>query len=583
MTKTLNHRGPDAGDVWQDKQLPLYLGHRRLAIQDLSSSGAQPMISATERFVIVYNGEIYNAPVLRAELNIPLRGHSDTEIILAAIDTWGVDKTLQKLNGMFAFALYDTKAQEIYFARDRFGKKPLYIGWAGESLVFASELKALRAHPDFKPRLNRRAVDLYMRYAAIPAPHCIYDHVWMLPPAHTMKIELKTLKAGQPLTDYMSAYWQADDVATKALRFSGSEQDAIEQLETLLLAATQERMISDVPLGAFLSGGIDSSTITALMQACASRPVKTYSIGFHEDGFDEAAYARKVAAHLGTDHHELYVTQKDALNVIPSLPELYDEPFGDISAIPTALVSQFARRDVSVALSGDGGDEMLGGYRRYTELPRLWSAVKHVPRFIGHLLPENSKPAQKFKAIIGEKDKSVAYDAMVSHWNTSSVRMNYKTNPDRSFAENMMLWDIQGYLPSTILTKVDRASMGHSLEVRAPLLDTRIFEFAQTLPLEYKIRGKTGKWILRHVLQKYVPAALFDRPKQGFSMPVGAWLRGELRNWGEDLLTQEIAVLDMRDLRATWNAHQNGQGDYGVKLWTALMFLAWYQKWMTGE
>jgi asparagine synthase (glutamine-hydrolysing) len=586
MTDSLRHRGPDSGATWHDTHAPMFLGHRRLSIQDLSDSGAQPMTSASGRYTLAYNGEIYNAPELRATLGVQgivFRGSSDTEALLNAIESWGLNIALQKINGMFAFVLWDAETRQIHFARDRFGKKPLYIGWAGDTLLFASELKAFRAHPDFKPAVNKQALSLYMRYAAVPAPHCIYENVWSLLPASRLSLKAQSLQTEENLAARMEIYWHADKIATEshAHLFKGDENAAIDEFERLLTQATQDRLLSDVPLGAFLSGGIDSSTIVALMQKNSSQPVKTYTIGFEEAGFDEAAYARQVASHLGTDHHEHYVTQKDALDLIPQLPEIYDEPFADISAIPTVLVSRFARKDVTVVLSGDGGDEILGGYNRHIKAPQLWSYLKYMPEsLVGSFLPHNSAMANKLRGLIGEKDASRAYNNLLSHWEEENDALDNIVHPALSFAENMMLWDTQGYLPRSILTKVDRASMACSLEARAPLLDRRIFEYVWSLPLKYKIRGGKGKWLLRQVLQKHVPAELFERPKQGFSIPVSEWLRRDLRDWGQDLLENNVELIDIDQIRSVWAAHQSGQADHGTKLWTALMFLAWYKKWM---
>lgn len=586
MADKLRHRGPDSGAVWNPARTPLFLGHRRLSVQDLSDSGAQPMTSASGRYTLVYNGEIYNSPQLRETLTAQgaaFRGGSDTEALLNAIEKWGLNIALQKLNGMFAFVLWDEQEQELHFARDRFGKKPLYIGWAGEVLLFASELKAFHAHPDFKPTLNKQALSLYMRYAAIPAPCSIYANVWTLLPAGRLTFKIATIRMGEDLSRRMETYWHPEKIATgsHAHIFNGTESEAIDGFEKRLLQATQERMLSDVPLGAFLSGGIDSSTIVALMQKNHDNPIKTYTIGFEEDGFDEAAHARQIAAHLGTDHHECYVTQKDALDIIPRLPEIYDEPFADISAIPTALVSRFARQDVTVALSGDGGDEMLGGYNRHIKAPQFWPYLKNLPRgLVTPLMPAGSASLNKLRGLIGERNASRAYHNLISHWDKETERLEDQIHPDLSFTENMMLWDTQGYLPRTILTKVDRASMACSLEVRAPLLDLRIFEYVWSLPAKYKIRDGKGKWLLRQVLQKHMPAEMFERPKQGFSIPVSAWLRGDLRDWAQDLLESDADLIDIKQVRATWDEHQRGQADHGTKLWTALMFMAWYKRWM---
>ncbi len=624
MTQALYHRGPDQGDVWQDPDVPLALGHRRLSIMDLTETGRQPMESPSGRFMTVFNGEIYNVLSLRAELEaqgITFRGHSDTEVMLAGFDQWGVNLTLQKINGMFAIVLWDRRDRTLHFMRDRMGKKPLYIGWAGENLVFGSELKSLRAHPDYQTRLNKGAAALYFRYACVPAPHCIDEGVWQLPPGHSLSLKCEEgafPAAGSDLSQKMLVYWNAASVAQDAqqlLRTDQSEQDVVQEFEALLTQCVRDRMISDVPLGAFLSGGIDSSTIVALMQGLQDAPVKTYSIGFEEAGFDEASFAKKVAAHIGTDHHEMYVTQRDALDVIPSLPAMYDEPFADISAIPTALVSRFARQGVTVALSGDGGDEMLGGYNRHIEAPRLWGKLGRLPLTVRRMIaasiiavptaawdkilpmrPQAGTALHKVAGLLQQDSREDVYDRLCSHWEDGAVTAQGITSPDLwtqrdeynlqglGFAEEMMVWDALSYLPNDILVKVDRASMDCALEVRAPLLDPRIYEYAWTLPLSYKIKQGQGKWLLRQVLQKHVPAELFERPKQGFSMPVGAWLRGDLRDWAEDLLSaqnlQKHGILKKDVVQRTWQAHLDGHGAHATQLWAILMFQSWAQKWL---
>ena len=616
MAGTMSHRGPDSHDLWQDPDLPLVLAHRRLSIIDLSSDGAQPMESHSGRYILIFNGEIYNYRIIQKELankNIAWRGRSDTEVFLAAVEHWGLNRTLQKINGMFAFTLWDLKDRALHFARDRLGKKPLYIGWCGKTLVFGSELKALRAHPDFTPALDTEALHGFLRLGYIEAPHSIYKDVWQLPPGQRLSIDLQTVKPGETLTTQMKPYWDALQIAgdARAHITEKSDADIIEEFETLLSTCVSERMISDVPLGAFLSGGIDSSSVVALMQKTSSQPVKTYSIGFEEDGFDEARYARKIAAHLETDHHEHICTGADALDVIPKLPDMYDEPFADISAIPTYLVSAFARKDVTVALSGDGGDEMLGGYVRHTLGPKLWSATRTLPRFLRKGLatglqyiptgildtaqrgtPQFGSKVQKAASIMALNNQEDIYERLICKWPRAPVLGADLYNPQRplprgdsiSFAEKMMLWDAHGYLPHDILTKVDRASMAVSLEARAPLLDARIYEYVWSLPENVKIRGGKGKWLLQQVLKKHVPEELFERPKQGFAIPVGDWLRGPLRDWAEDLLDENTlndqGLLDTREIRKTWQAHLKGRGNHGEALWVILMFQLWHQRWM---
>lgn len=618
MTATLTHRGPDDEEFWHDPDKPLSLGFRRLSILDLTEEGRQPMASESGRYRLVYNGEIYNHPALKKDLErtgTTFRGRSDTEVILAAIEYWGLNRTIQKLNGMFAFALWDRREERIHFARDRLGKKPLYIGWAGKDLVFASELKALRAHPEFRPELNRRALALYMERGYVCAPHCIYKKVWALPAGHRLSLDLSKLEPGRALDTDMEPYWHhlrvLEDSKTRAQSFQNEER-TIEEFESLLSTCIQDRMISDVPLGAFLSGGIDSSAIVALMQKSAAAPVKSYTIGFHEDGFDEACHAKKIAAHLGTDHHDLYMSEQDALEVIPRLPEIYDEPFADISAIPTYLVSRFARKSVTVALSGDGGDEMLGGYARHFTAPKIWNRMRLMPRPLRILLshairavpparwdkllsrrPQAGTAMNKLAALLPERTPGAVYERLLAQWDhvpvTEAARPHLPGEAagyrpaDLSFAEEMMYRDTLSYLPNSILTKVDRASMAVSLEVRAPLLDKRIYEYVWGLPPAMKIRKGQGKYLLRRVLERHVPPALFERPKQGFTMPVGAWLRGPLRGWAEDLLDEkgikEAGLLDGPVIRRIWQDHLRGAADHGPALWTALMFQAWKKHW----
>ncbi len=615
MRDTLLSRGPDSGGVWLDGEMPLALAHRRLSILDLSPAGHQPMVSNSSRYVITYNGEIYNFKQLRQELNYDFKGNSDTEVLLAAIEAWGFRKTLDKINGMFAIALWDRKAKALYFARDRMGKKPLYIGWAGSTLVFASELKAIHAHPDFNPDIDRDSLTSYMRFGYVPAPMCIYKQVWQLQAGGMMALDLSMLRAGQDLKPLMESYWSHKDALIKA-RSTPVTGNVIEEFEELLSTCVGDRMISDVPLGAFLSGGIDSSTIVALMQKQARSPVKTYSIGFNETGFNEAQHAKKIAEHLGTHHHELYINAGDALDIVPKLPTIYDEPFADISAIPTYIVSKFARESVTVALSGDGGDEVLGGYNRHISAPKAWDItnnhipaplreplskmIKSVPTSLWDRLrfnrPQFGSHMHKFAEILNKHSESDVYMSLISNWQSPKtlVRGGYEeliplVDPkmqieDLSFAETMMYWDTLSYLNGDILTKLDRASMAVSLEARAPLLDRRIYEYVWRLPMEYKIRGKQGKWLLRQVLKNHIPDELFNRPKQGFSVPVANWLRGELREWAEDLLDEktlrEQGLLDYMQVKNMWEQHQRGKGNHAQKLWTVIMFQAWHKKWV---
>lgn len=619
MAATLRHRGPDDDGLWLDDSIPLLFAFRRLSILDLSPLGHQPMRSFSGRYHIVFNGEIYNFVALREELEqegVRFQGRSDTEVLLSAIEVWGLNRTLQKISGMFAFALWDKQDRTLHFARDRFGKKPLYIGWAGDTLVFGSELKALRAHPAFKAEIDISGLNLFLTYGYIPSPACIYKNVWSLPAGNRLTLDTRSLKTGDLLPSRMEAYWRPLHALqeAKARAVNPDEHEVVDQFELLLKSCVRDRMVSDVPLGAFLSGGIDSSSIVSLMQTLSARPVKTYTIGFREDGFDEASHAKKIATHLGTDHHEIYLGAEDAFNIIPRLPDIYDEPFADMSAIPTFLVSQFARHDVTVALSGDGGDEMLGGYVRHILGPKLWNSARLIPlplrKMMGfaatRLSPEQwdrfvkSPPhfgssVHKMAGLLGLTSESAVYQSLVSTWAESpachkNISESFLTDggyappSGLSFSEKMMYLDTMFYLPYDILTKVDRASMAASLEARAPLLDTRIYDFAWSLPLNYKIRDGRGKWLLRQVLKRHVPESLFDRPKQGFSVPVGAWLRGPLREWAEDLLSEarlnNHGLLDAAPIRAAWRAHLDGKGKHAQKLWTILVFQAWHARWM---
>ncbi len=622
MNDALRLRGPDSSDVWQDPELPLGLGHRRLSIIDLSEAGNQPMESHSGRYMTVYNGEIYNFKELRADLenehNVVFHGESDTEVMLAGVEAWGFQETVSKINGMFAVAVWDRQKKMLHLARDRLGKKPLYVGWAGSTLLFASELKAFCAHPDFRRDVSRASLTSYMRFGYVPAPLCIYEQVWQMAPGCMMAIDFQMLYAGQDIKPLMEHYWSHKAALLSAKRRPITDEAvALEQFEELLAKCVQERMISDVPLGAFLSGGIDSSTVVALMQKNSNKPVKTYSIGFDEDGYDEAKFAKQIANHLGTQHHELYLKSKDALDIIPNMPEIYDEPFADMSALPTYLVSKFARENVTVALSGDGGDEMLGGYNRHVTGPKAWKIVNNIPpnlrRPFSELIkviptstwdrmrpanPQFGSHMHKFSEILGKRFEGDVYMSFVSQWQApkrfvqdGKEEIIPLVDPETQieglgFTESMMYWDTLSYLSGDILTKVDRASMAVSLEARAPLLDYRIFEYVWRLPLEMKIRDGQGKWLLRQVLKKYVPDEMFERPKQGFSVPIDEWLRTDLKLWAEDLLDEHDlraqGLLNYIEVRELWNQHQKGRGNHAQKLWTVLMFQAWYKHWVTG-
>ena len=620
MHRAIAHRGPDDDGVWQDPDVPVVLAHRRLSIIDLSPEGHQPKESHSGRYMIAFNGEIYNFIELQKELEgqgVRFRGRSDTEVMLAAFDMWGVNRALQKLNGMFAFALWDRQDRVMHFVRDRMGKKPLYIGWAGRALVFGSELKALRAHPQFAAQVDRRAAALYMRYGYIHAPFSIYENVWQIPAGCRLTVRCPGVAAGQSLVGMIEPYWHHPRKVEEARARAAprTDKDAVDGLEAVLRAAVKSRMISDVPLGAFLSGGIDSSSVVALMQQLSGAPVKTFSIGFEDGGYDEAVHARQVAKHLGTEHHELIMTEKDALGVIPKLPDMYDEPFADASQIPTYLVAKMARAHVTVALSGDGGDEMLGGYTRYTVVPDLWKRISWMPPAMRAALaqgmaalpanalnrimpfyPRFGDKVRKAAEFIGQQSANDMYSRVVGNWHEPEKIVIGGAQPGvpltsaewqangLGLAEGLMYADLVSYLPNDILVKVDRATMAVALEARAPLLDVNVFEYGWSLPLEMKIRGGKGKWVLRELLARYMPRDLFERPKQGFGMPVAEWLRTDLRAWAEDLLDEgrlkQEGYLDAAAVRAVWAEHLAGRGNHAPRLWTVLMFQAWKRRWM---
>lgn len=619
MTACIRHRGPDDSGEFIDAERGVALGFRRLSIIDLSPAGHQPMTSASGRFTVIYNGEVYNFEDIRAELRAsgydkPFRGHSDTEVMLAAFETWGVAEAVKRFIGMFAIALWDRELQLLHLIRDRLGVKPLYYGRSGSTFLFGSELKTFVTHPAFDARIDRDSVSLLLRYGYIPAPFSIYEGVRKLTPGAIL-----TVRAGSEPIE--SVYWSAVDVAHDGLRnpLRLSEREAEESLNDLLLDAVRYRLVSDVPLGVFLSGGIDSSTVVALMQAQSSQPVKTFTIGFHEGGFDEAQHAKAVAHHLGTDHTELYITPAEALAVIPKLPHLYDEPFADPSQIPTHLVSALARRDVTVALSGDGGDELFGGYRRYFLGARAWRSLSWIPagvraaggRVLGSVrpdtwdrlfsvLPQRVRPGSggdkvaKAAAVIGSRNAEDVYRRLLTQWPSaenvvigagdrdSAVWSDPRIEAISDFTSRMMLLDTLTYLPDDILTKVDRASMGVSLEAREPLLDHRVVEFAWRLPMDMKVRSGQGKWLLRRVLSRYVPDALTDRPKMGFGVPIDNWLRGPLREWAEALLDESRlrreGMFDPAPVRQRWNEHLSGRRNWQYALWTVLMFQLWLEQ-----
>jgi len=609
MTSAMVHRGPDDSGTWIDENVGVAFGHCRLAILDLSPQGHQPMLSTDGRYVIVFNGEVYNYQQIREELeemspSPKWRGHSDTEVILAAISRWGVEEAVKRFIGMFAIALWDRKDRILYLLRDRLGEKPLYYGRIDNVFLFASELRAMRIHPVWHGEIDRNAITLLLRHNYIPAPYSIYKNVHKLLPGTILTMPYRGNQANVDYT--IKEYWSAKEAAEKGIAkpFQGALDEASQHLEVLLRDSIRQQMVADVPIGAFLSGGIDSSTVVALMQVQSSRPVKTFTIGFCEKSYDEAKYAREVAKHLGTDHTELYVTPEDAMQLIPRLPDVYDEPFSDPSQVPTFLVCQLARKYVTVSLSGDGGDELFCGYNRYFWGHKLWSWTGWIPRSVRSAMAKaiiSLSPSsigalpQRLVEILSSDKPEAMYRELVSHWvDPSSLVLDSKEPHtvlnDRSrwanvpdFISQMMYMDIVSYLPDDILTKVDRAAMSVSLESRVPLLDHRVVEFAWRIPLSMKIHNGRGKWILRQVLYKYVPKELIERSKMGFGIPIGIWLRGPLREWSEELLSEKRLNKDgffnISPIRKKWKEHLSGKYDWHYWLWDVLMFQAWKERW----
>ena len=625
MAETIETRGPDDAGYWADSDRRIGLGHRRLSIVDLSPAGHQPMVSGSGRYVMAYNGEIYNHLDCRATLamagsNVSWRGHSDTETLLAGFDAWGIQGTVERCIGMFAFAVWDKQTRTLTLVRDRLGEKPLYYGWQGtgqhDTFLFGSELKALKEHPAFAAGIDRNALCLLMRHNYIPAPYSIYQDI--------AKLEagcLLTVSLAQPEPKVVR-YWSAAAVAVSgcAAPFVGTPTKAVDELEVLLKSAVQLQMMADVPLGAFLSGGIDSSTVVALMQAQSSRPVKTFTIGFNEESYNEAVHAKSVAKYLGTEHTELYVSPQQALDVIPRLPMMYCEPFSDSSQIPTFLVSQLARQQVTVSLSGDAGDELFCGYTRYLLANKLWRKLSVLPegsrRFAARgltslspsrlnallgpvqgMLPSSLRHANlgdklhKAAGVLASGSVDALYLGLVSHWHDPASIVIGGTEPPTLLTgkaleldglddiQRMMALDALTYLPDDILVKVDRAGMGVSLEGRVPFLDHRVVEFAWSLPQSLKLRDGVGKWVLRQVLYRHVPKELIERPKMGFGVPIGDWLRGPLRDWAENLLDearlQREGYFNPGPIRQKWAEHLSGARNWQYHLWNVLMFQAW--------
>jgi asparagine synthase (glutamine-hydrolysing) len=623
MIQPIAHRGPDDSGTWSDPGAGVALGFRRLAIMDLSPNGHQPMASASGRFVMVFNGEVYNFGELRRELEpqgYRFRGHSDSEVILAAFERWGIRAALGRFVGMFAIAVWDAERRELSLVRDRLGKKPLYVYREKGLITFGSELKTLVAGPSFDRSIDQAALASYLRYLYVAAPRTIYRHAIKVPAAHVLTLSDADLPlpASQP-------YWSLRDAVRNGRErpFRGTDAEAVDELEALLTDATRCRMQADVPLGALLSGGIDSSTVVALMQKASARPVKTYTIGFAEQDFDESRHATRVAEHLGTDHTQVMLTGADARALIPRLPDIFDEPLANPSQLPTLLVSQLARRDVTVALCGDGGDEMFGGYNRYVYGTRMLPPMSRLPRFMrqpigaglgyvpavawdrlarltgtvapGFAAQRVGERVHKLGRLLSGGSVGEMYRSLLSAWprpqdlvlgggGVEDVGEGIlDEDPSADLLDRMMLADQTTYLPDDLLAKLDRASMAVSLEVRAPLLDQRVAEFSWRLPRTLKLRDGVGKWILRQVLYRHLPRELVERPKMGFSVPIDDWLRGPLRSWGADILSpdglRQRGLLDPAPVARAWDALQEGQQAAGPALWAVLMFESWRARW----
>ena len=615
MAAAIKHRGPDDEGVWIDATAGVALAHRRLSVLDLSSSGHQPMASSRGRYLIVFNGEIYNHLELRAELNGPWRGYSDTETLLAGFECWGTKRTLEKAAGMFALAVWDHECRRLTLACDRIGEKPLYYGWQGAIFLFGSELRALKAHPAFSAEIDRGALSLLFRHKYIAAPHSIYSSITKLLPGSFVEIVPGTRTVPTP-RPYWST-WQAVEEGL-AHPFTGNDREAVDALEQQLRAAVRRQMLSDVPLGAFLSGGIDSSTVVALMQTQSSRPIKTFAIGFHEEAYDEAHHAKAVARHLGTEHTELYVSPTQAMEVIPRLPNLYDEPFADSSQIPSYLLSALARQQVTVSLSGDGGDELFCGYDRYFDVSRAAMLMSRMPTALSVALKHSmcsispsawdrllapmtfAAPRLFRRGNAGDRlhklahmlddDRTTLYQRFVSSWSEpmavvvgaeepATILTGSQSPAGATFVETLMAKDMVSYLPGDILVKVDRAAMALSLETRMPFLDPDVMKLAWRLSLATKVRNGKGKWILRQILHRYVPMELNQRPKRGFSIPISEWLRKPLRDWAEALLDESCmrqeGYLNPIPIQQKWREHLSGARNWAAQLWIVLMFQSW--------
>ena len=624
MINKLEHRGPDHKATWFDLNSGIALGHNRLSIIELSEYGHQPMISYCKKYVIIFNGEIYNHKLIRSRLpkSIRWRGNSDTETLINAISFWGLEKTLSNIVGMFAFAIWDRNQEKLTLVRDRLGEKPLYFGYKKNTMLFSSEIKSIEAFPETSFNIDRNSLEQYLRFGYIQAPNTIYEGIYKLPPGNLIEFSKNDIREG--LIPKSSKYWSFELITKQQESdlFLGSDIQAIDQLENLLKNSISGQLLADVPVGAFLSGGIDSSTVVSIMQNQSSNPINTFTIGFEEFEYDESKSARKVASYLGTNHKELFVSPDDALSIIPKLSEVYDEPFADVSQIPTFLISKFASENVKVCLSGDGGDELFCGYSRHSYGPKIWHLLRKIPfslrkvfaifiqkvppstwdnfyYFCEIFLPKYLKvnfPGNKLYKISDLITYDNLYDvylSLISSWDSSEnivLKTNYsKFSNSFEFSEfklndnhQLMYLDSINYLPNDILVKVDRAAMASSLETRIPLLDHRVVEFAWKTPLEMKLRNKQSKWILRQVLKRYIPENLVEGPKKGFDVPIAKWLRGPLKDWANELLDEKMInsqqYLLSSQIRKKWNAHLSGKYDWSKQLWTVLMFQAWLNK-----
>lgn len=589
MNDQLNKRGPDDKGYWYDEVNKIGLAHRRLSIIEISKAGHQPMISFSGRYIIIFNGEIYNHLNLRKDIiNYSWKGSSDTETLLASIELWGVPETLEKIEGMFAFALWDKDEKKLILARDRIGEKPLYYGWQGKTFLFASELKAFLKHPEFNKEIDREALELYVRNGYVPSTKSIFNGINKLQPGCYL-----TISINDSINDIIkiNKYWDFLNVVKAGHNnpFKGNTNEALFELENLLIKSVSQQMLSDVPLGAFLSGGTDSSLIVSLMQSISNKPIKTFTIGFEEKKYNEAHYAKNIANHLKTDHTELYVSSKEALEMIPEMSLIYDEPFADASQIPTFLVSKLAKKSVSVSLSGDAGDELFGGYDRYDNTIKTWNKLNRVPYSVRNIISK-FYPNKSYVDGLLSHNIDEFYNYMNSQWKgINDLVINTKNHQIESnlvFSEfeipkeRLMMNDTLKYLPDDILVKVDRAAMANSLETRVPLLNHKIVEFAWSLPLNVRCRDNITKWPLKQILYKYIPEGLLNRPKMGFGIPIGIWLRGPLKEWAENLLSierlSEDGFFNVSEVRKAWNQHLSGKHDRHYWLWTILMFQTWY-------